>query len=70
MIERIDRTCVLHLSPPEIDTVRIVVQPNVNGSVACYTVLTRSEWFESYRIESQNANQIGLEMQVQHLLRA
>jgi len=52
-----------------METVRIVNLPDVSGTVACYTVFNRLEWFESYRIESQNANQIGLELDSQYLLK-
>lgn len=69
VIEKLDRKCVLHLPPPEMETVRIVVNPDVSGTVACYTVFNRVEWFESYRIESQNANQIGLELECGHLVK-
>ncbi len=70
VIEKLDRRCVLHLPPPESDTVRIIVQPDISGSMASYAIFNRPDWFESYRIESQNANQIGLELEVQNLLKA
>ena len=70
MIEKLDRRCVLHLPPPDNESVRIVVQPDVSGSIAAYAIFERQEWFESYRIESQNANQIGLELEASHLLKA
>lgn len=69
VIEKLDRRCVLHLPPPEMESVRIVVVPDVSGTVAAYTVFKRVEWFESYRIESQNANQIGLELDTQYLVK-
>lgn len=70
VLDKLEKRCVLHLPAPEVDSVRIVVQAEVSGSLAAYTIFKRSEWFESYRIESQNANQIGLEMDTQNLLRA
>lgn len=70
VLDKLERRCVLHLCPQDIDSVRIVLQADVAGSVAAYTLFKRSEWFESYRIESQNENQIGLEMDMQNLLRA
>lgn len=70
MLDKLDRRCVLNLCPPEDDSVRIVLHTDVAGSVAAFTLFKRSEWFESYRIESQNQNQIGLEMDMQNLLRA
>lgn len=70
VLDKLEKRCVLHLSAPEIDTVRIVQQADISGSVAAFALFKRSEWFEGYRIESQNANQIGLEMDVQNLIRA
>lgn len=70
VLDKLERRCVLHLCPPDVDSVRIVLQADIAGSVAAYTIFQRSEWFESYRIESQNENQIGLEMDMQNLLRA
>lgn len=70
VIEKLDRTCVLHLPSPDDDGLRIVVQPDSVGAMASYAVLKRHQWFEYYRIESQNSNQIGLEMEVQNLLKA
>lgn len=70
MLEKLDRRCVVHLSPLEVDSVRIVVSADAAGSVAAFALFKRSEWFEGYRIESQNANQIGLEMDVGNLVRA
>eukprot|EP00178_Gracilaria_changii_P025203 TRINITY_DN773_c0_g1_i1.p2 TRINITY_DN773_c0_g1~~TRINITY_DN773_c0_g1_i1.p2 ORF type:complete len:281 (-),score=45.44 TRINITY_DN773_c0_g1_i1:1148-1990(-) len=70
LLDKVGKRCVLHLSAPEVDSIRIIFQPDVSGSVAAYAHFTRSEWFQSYRIESQNANQIGLEMDMQNLLRA
>ena len=70
VLERLDGKCILHLPPPSVDSLRIVVQADVHGSVASYTIFKRSEWFESYRIESQNENQIGLQLQMHNLIRA
>lgn len=70
VLDKLNRKCVLNLCPPEADSVRIVLQADIAGSVAAFTLFKRSEWFESYRIESQNENQIGLEMDMQNLLRA
>lgn len=70
VLDKLERRCIVHLCSPESDLVRIVFQADAMGSVAAYTNFKRSEWFESYRIESQNDNQIGLEMDVQNLLRA
>lgn len=70
VLDKLERRCVIHLCSLESDLVRIVIQADAMGSVAAYTNFKRSEWFESYRIESQNDNQIGLEMDVQNLLRA
>lgn len=70
VLEKLDKRCVLHLPEPENEHVRIVVQGDVIGNVACYVHFKSTEWFESYRIESQNNNQIGLDMDIQNLLRA
>lgn len=70
VLEKLDRTCVLHLHAPDLDSVRIIVQGDVSGSVASYVIFKRTQWFESYRIESQNANQIGLQLDIQNLTRA
>lgn len=69
-LDKIERRCVLHLCASDVNLVRIVIQADHMGSVAAFANLKRSEWFESYRIESQNENQIGLEMDMQNLLRA
>ncbi|PXF46435.1 Checkpoint protein hus1-like [Gracilariopsis chorda] len=70
LLDKVGKRCVLHLTAPEVDNVRIIFQADVSGSVAAYAHFARSDWFQSYRIESQNANQIGLEMDMQNLLRA
>jgi hypothetical protein len=41
VLERLDKLCVLYLSSPDQDAVRLVVQPSVEGSVAAYAQLTR-----------------------------
>lgn len=70
VLERLEKLCVLHLDAPESDAVRFAVQPTVEGSVAAFAQLKQTEWFEGYRIESQNGNEIGLEMDLQNLTRA
>lgn len=70
VLDKLDRKCVLHLCAPDSESLRIVLQADITGSAAAYALFKRSEWFESYRIESQNENQIGLEMDMQNLLRA
>lgn len=70
VLERVDRTCVLHLCSSDEDSVRIVLQADASASLACFTALKRHDWFESYRIESQNSNQIGLELDMHNLMRA
>lgn len=39
-LERLEKLCVLHLQAPEQDSVRFVVTPTVDGSVAAYASLT------------------------------
>lgn len=38
-LERLEKLCVLHLQAPEHDSVRFVVTPTVDGSVAAYAQL-------------------------------
>lgn len=61
---------MLHLCSGTQDNVRIVALGDASSSPSTYTTLKRSDWFESYRIESQNDNQIGLELDMQNLIRA
>lgn len=70
VLDKLEKRCILHLCAPEADLVRIVMQSDVMSSVAAFTNFKQSEWFDSYRIESQNENQIGLEMDIQNLLSA
>ncbi|CAN8070810.1 unnamed protein product [Agarophyton chilense] len=70
LLDKVGKRCVLHLYAPEVDNIRIIFQADVSGSVAAFAHFTRTEWFQSYRIESQNANQIGLEMDMQNFLGA
>lgn len=70
VLERVDRTCVLHLCAPDAHSVRLVVHADAAASLATFAVLKRSDWFEAYRIESQNANQIGLELDMHNFIRA
>lgn len=69
-LERVDRTCILSLCGPQDEYVRLVVHADAAASLSCFTCLSRQEWFDSYRIESQNNNQIGLELDINNLLRA
>lgn len=69
-LERLDNSCVLHLTASDVPQVRLVVKPDALSSVGGYAVLERDSWFESYRIESQNENQIGLQMEVANLTKA
>lgn len=61
---------MLHLCSLDEDSVRIVLHTDASASLACFTVFKRHDWFESYRIESQNENQIGLELDMHNLMRA
>lgn len=70
VLERVDRVCVLHLCSSDDDVVRLVVFTDATGSISTFTTLKRVDWFESYRIESHNANQIGLELDMRNLSRA
>lgn len=70
VVEKLDKVCVLHLTPPDNEMFRLIVQPDVSGSLAAYANFVRTQWLETYRIESQNANQIGLELELPHLLKA
>lgn len=70
VLERVDRTGVLHLCAPDADSVRLVLHSDAAASQATFAVLKRADWFESYRIESQNANQIGLEFHMLNFIRA
>ncbi|OSX68281.1 hypothetical protein BU14_3090s0001, partial [Porphyra umbilicalis] len=66
-LERLDSSCVLHLTAANVPQVRLIVKPDALTSVGGYAILDRDHWFESYRIESQNENQIGLQMEVANL---
>lgn len=70
VLERVDRVCVLHLCSSDEDAVRLVVFADATGSISTFTTLKRVDWFESYRIESHNSNQIGLELDMRNLSRA
>lgn len=70
VLERVDRTCVLHLCGSHDEFVRLVLYADATASLACFTALRKNDWFESYRIESQNENQIGLELDMNNLMRA
>lgn len=70
VLDRVDRTCVLHLCAPDAESVRLVVHADAAASLATFAVLKRADWFESYRIESQNDNQIGLELDMHNFIRA
>lgn len=70
VLDKVDRTVVLHLCAAEDDTVRLVLQSTAAASFSSFTTLKRTDWFEAYRIESQNDNQIGLELDMANLIRA
>lgn len=70
VIDRVSGTCVVHLCSGNQDSVRIVALGDASSAPSTYTTLRRCDWFESYRIESQNDNQIGLEIDMHNLIRA
>uniref|UniRef100_A0A7S3A7K8 Checkpoint protein n=1 Tax=Rhodosorus marinus TaxID=101924 RepID=A0A7S3A7K8_9RHOD len=69
-LQKVDRRCILHLTPQEDDQIRLILFPTALSSVAAYTGLPKSYWFDGYRIESQSGNNIGMEVDLQNLDRA
>jgi len=69
-LQKVDRRCILHLTPQEDDQARIILFPTALSSVAAYAGLPKSYWFDGYRIESQSGNNIGMEVDLQNMDRA
>ena len=52
------------------ETMQMIVQTDIANGLQVWTGVAVPKFFESYRIESQNANIVGFEVCLDHLIQA